>query len=449
MKAIGRPIYHALRSRSYAAASQQTRQVSARPEVEVKKEANGLTLACQDTQSPLARLSVFVGSGSRDESTDQHGITHLLRHAASLTTMGVSKFGLIKRMQQKGATFTCSNTRENMIYSVECRREELDGIFTMVRDVVCMPEFFSWEIAELNKEIKNDLAVLEQNLPVRMVEALNKAAFRDGLGNSLFMAPYKVGTFSDQDAYDYYHKHYTHGNVTIVGLGMDMPYMEYQAKVFDFPNKEVRQTTPSSYQGGEIRIETSGNMSHAIVATEGVSMDSADAAALGVLQQVMGTGPHVKYSSDDASSRIGKAVAGTASNPVAAACIMSCYRDTGLFGFQVTAHANDADKVLRSVAATFGEATKGSITDADVERAKNQLRSAYLLYQEDGANVVEELGTELSLLGQASTEDSVLSAIDGVTTAQVNQIAKKVINGKPSMAAAGNLTNTPYMDKLF
>lgn len=29
------------------------------------------------------------------------------------------------------------------------------------------------------------------------------------------------------------------------------------------------------------------------------------------------------------------------------------------------------------------------------------------------------------------------------------QVSKKVINGKPSMAAVGNLSQTPYLDELY
>ena len=53
-----------------------------------------------------------------------------------------------------------------------------------------------------------------------------------------------------------------------------------------------------------------------------------------------------------------------------ATCININYSDAGLFGFQVVGQASDMDKIIKSVMATFGEATKGNITDADVQRAK-------------------------------------------------------------------------------
>ena len=56
---------------------------------------------------------------------------------------------------------------------------------------------------------------------------------------------------------------------------------------------------------------------HAAIVTEGVGNENADVLTLGLLQLVLGTGPYVKYSSNLASSKIGKAAAAATSSPFA------------------------------------------------------------------------------------------------------------------------------------
>lgn len=68
---------------------------------------------------------------------------------------------------------------------------------------------------------------------------------------------------------------------------------------------------------GEHRIDRQSPLVHAAIVTEGISNESADVLAIGVLQLVLGTGPYVKYSSNLASSKIGKAASSATSSPFA------------------------------------------------------------------------------------------------------------------------------------
>ena len=106
-------------------------------------------------------------------------------------------------------------------------------------------------------------------------------------------------------------------------------------------------------------------------------------------------------------------------------------------------------KVLKSLVSTFSEATKGSVTDADVERAKFQLKASLHMECEDGGMVLEDMGRQAMLSGQIASAVSMESAIEAITTADVQAVAKKIINGKPSIGAVGNLANTPYLDQLM
>jgi hypothetical protein len=59
------------------------------------------------------------------------------------------------------------------------------------------------------------------------------------------------------------------------------------------------------------------------VVTEGASISNAEAIALAVLQQAMGTSPFIKYSNNSATSRVGKAAAQATDNPVAVCATFS------------------------------------------------------------------------------------------------------------------------------
>lgn len=71
---------------------------------------------------------------------------------------------------------------------------------------------------------------------------------------------------------------------------------------------------------------------------------------------------------------------------------------------------------------TFADATKGSLTDKDVEVAKAQLKSAYLMWTEDSGNLLEDVGTQAAALGSVAPIQDVLQQLDAVTAADVNKV---------------------------
>lgn len=55
--------------------------------LQVSKLPNGLVIASLENYSPLSRVGVFVKAGSRYETLENQGVSHVLRLAANLVTI--------------------------------------------------------------------------------------------------------------------------------------------------------------------------------------------------------------------------------------------------------------------------------------------------------------------------------------------------------------------------
>jgi len=201
------------------------------------------------------------------------------------------------------------------------------------------------------------------------------------------------------------------------------------------------------YHGGEQRVSNSSQLVHAALATQGVSLGSSDLIAAAVLQNLMGVGPRIKYSSN-ANAKIVQAAAQATSDPFAVSTINLNYRDSGLFGFHAVAGKSDIRGVLKSLVASFSAATKAPFADKEVANAKAMLKSSMLYELENTGAQAEEVGAQVLLSGNTLPVENILASVDKVTPADVHAVAKKVINGKPSMCVVGDLSETPYLDEL-
>merc|ERR1711915_1074805 len=119
-------------SRLYAAQAArkvQAEHVKLQPQdVQVTKLPSGLVIASQENYSPASKIGVFIKAGCRYETPESLGVTHLLRLASSLTTKGASSFKICRGVEAVGGSLSVTSTRENMIYSVDCLRDDIDAV---------------------------------------------------------------------------------------------------------------------------------------------------------------------------------------------------------------------------------------------------------------------------------------------------------------------------------
>lgn len=459
MKSVSRQIISAVKGGNYATQAASHAKAGAKhfkpipQEVKVTRLPNGVVVASLENYSPISRVSVLYNAGSRHESADNQGITHYIRAASNLSTQKSTRFLIAKQLQQIGANLTCSTAREHVSYTVECLRDDLAAAGSLLNSVATAPIFKTWEVDSLSRRLRLDLELLKNCPETQLIELLHKAAYRDSLGQSLYVHPDHIGSFSPQALEQFVQARHVSQGAAVAGVGVDHELLVLLARKMSFHQggSNPPEVKKSKYHGGELRLHTRSPYVHAALVTEGVNASTPqDVLAISLLQLVLGVGPFIKYSSGSGSSKISKAAQGAVSGPVAASSINVSYSDSGLFGFRVISEAKEIRKALGAIVAVMGRATKGSIADADLQRAKAQLKSVIHIDNEDSAALLENIGTAALLSGKAAevTASAIDSAVDKITAEDVSKIAKKVINGKPTLAVVGDLSNTPYLDEL-
>jgi len=155
-------------------------------------------------------------------------------------------------------------------------------------------------------------------------------------------------------------------------------------------------------------------------------------------------GPQMKWSSVS-SGTLNKAVEGCIDGEYVISAINASYTDAGLFGALIAAPSASAGDLVE---AAIGVLKGGELTDADINRGKNQLKAAILLDNESGTNAIATIGSQAALLGSAKSPSQLGAEIDSVSPSDVKQAFQKVAASKLSIASVGNLRSVPFLDEL-
>lgn len=432
------PMLRAAAARGFAAQAQAAACSRGSAEVQCTNLPNKLTVASAESGAAVARVSIVYRAGSRTETADNLGASHVLRVAAGLSTKTATNFGITRNLQQVGASLTAVSDRELITYTVAVTKDELETGLKYLEAAATGQVFKPWELADLTAMVKADIARVPAQ--VEAVESLHKAAFHSGLGNSVFCPSYNAGKHSSETMQHFVAAHCSTNGAAVAGVGVDHQLLVGFAQSLNLESGGSGESKADRFNSSEVRHERGGNRAAVAIATHGAGWGNLkECLAHIVLQAAAGSGPVTKRGANNGvlTKQIGDSVACSALCPT--------YSDNGLFGFVVV---GDAKEVGRAVEAGVKGLRSLNVSDADVARGKATTYAWIAEYLENHCTLAFDLGEQAALLGKVHKKEEILAAIDSVSTSDVQAAARKVASGKLAVGAVGNLSSVPYLSNL-
>lgn len=439
--AVRSPVLRSPTVRHYAAVAANQCSSAAAPELQVLSN-NKVTVAAIDNNNPVAQVSVVFRAGSRNETYSTQGIAHHLRIYAGLSTCRSSTFGITRNIQQLGGNLTATTDRESIAYTLQITRDKLNDALIFLEDVATQQVFKPWEISDQLPRLRYELSTVPET--TRVMELLHKAAYRSGLGYSLYSPKRQLGKINTESLQHFVNTWFTGSNCAVVATGVPLSSVSQFATSLKVVSGD-KAPEATKYYGGELRKERSSELTTVAVAVESSGLNKEkDALAYAVLQRAVGDGPRVKWGTS--ASPLQKQVSSAASaDQFAISSFNASYSDSGLFGFVACSIPSVAGSVTK---AAFSFLKSPKISDADVARGKAALKAEILFAADDNAMLLENLGQQALLKRRVYKPSDLVAEVDKISVSDVKSVAGKLSNGKLSMAAIGDLSTVPYVDQL-
>lgn len=421
-----------------AVAAKQVELGSATDQVQTSKVQSGLTVVSCNTGSPLTTVGVLVKAGSRFETYDNLGSSHAFKNSIGLSTKSHSAFGVNKNVQQMGSQIAAKSGREYLIFSSQILTPKVDAVCDYLLSTVANPAFKKWELPDVGRRVGIDIEDMDP--AVKASELLHKAAFREGLGNSLYSPPHMVGKHGPNTLGAFHQKHFTSERACLFAVGgVEHNHLVKIAEALDLGKGAGPGALAAKYYAGEQRLDTAGKIAYISLAGDCTGSSMKEMIAGDLLQKILGVGPRFKYGVG--AGQLQKVVGGAN-----VSSINHGYTDACLIGAAIKCDAASAGEVVSKVAAALRSV---SVTDAEVKAAKKALSielTETMLNQNMRSEIVAACATHGFL--DFMTEKGLLDAVSQATVADVQAVAKKLSNSKFSMGAVGNLGTVPYLDTL-
>ena len=161
-------------------------------------------------------IGVFFGAGSRRETAEINGISHLLEHVCFKGTEKRSAFQIVCDVDALGANVNAYTTKEMTAYYIQSICEYVDKAAEILSDLVLHHTIPEDELEREKEVVIEEINMCEDDPDDLSSDLVAKAYWGDSpLSRPILGTAENVRRFTREDIFDYERRYYVSGNCVI------------------------------------------------------------------------------------------------------------------------------------------------------------------------------------------------------------------------------------------
>lgn len=414
--------------------------------VQITTLKNGLRVVTDSTPGHFSALGAYVDAGSRYETAQTSGLSHLLDRLAWKLTLKRSGVQMMDDLARLGGNYMAGAQRELIMYQALVFNPDTAKMFACIGETVREPKLSASEVAEAVTTVEYELSELQHKHELFLPEVLHAAAYPDNsLGMPLYGLMEALKGITESSVVDFHKEFYTPASTVVALVGVDHEKAVKMAEehLGNWEGAKTAAKPPAVYKGGEVWLPYQEplyanlpRLVHMQLAFETGGLLSDDLYALATLQKLLGGG--LSFSAGGPGKGMFLRLFRVLNQyPFVENCLCfnHAYTDSGLFGITISCYVDHAEYMSQVIAHELArvmesDVAKGGIAPQELRRAKNQLISSLLMNVESKLAALEDLGRQVQCQGKVTSVDEMVERIEKLTVEDVRAVAHKVLQGR-------------------
>jgi predicted Zn-dependent peptidase len=390
-------------------------------------------------------LGFWVRTGSRDETVEQAGISHLLEHLLFKGTERFSSVEIDEAFDAMGAEVNAGTGKETTSVYARFLDHHLERAFDLLQDMVLRPAYP--DIDSERQVVIEEIAMYEDEPADKVHDVLSGAVFGNHpLGRPIIGRAEVIASVPVPDIAGYHDSHYTAPNMVVAGAGN----LEHGRIV-----ELVEQALDGARPTGNGRLEPdpappeSGarvsfhqkdtEQFHVCLGGRGVPRADERRFDLRVLDTILG---------GSTSSRLFQEVREKRGLAYAVYSFVSHYLDSGQVGLYVGTRPDRVGEALEAIGGELRRLQQEDVPADELERARENVKGRTTLSMESTLARMNRLGSSVLTGVPLLSLDEVLQKIDAVTAEDTAALARELFDPERLSAACIGADETAFRGAL-
>ncbi|KAK5896177.1 hypothetical protein CgunFtcFv8_009807 [Champsocephalus gunnari] len=410
------------------------------PETKVTTLENGLRVSSEDAGLTTCTVGLWIDAGSRYENARNNGTAHFLEHMAFKGTRKRSQLDLELEIENMGAHLNAYTSREQTVYYAKAFSKDLPRAVEILADIIQNSTLGEAEIERERGVILREMQEVETNLQEVVFDYLHATAYRDSaLGRTILGPTENIKTINRGDLVEYITTHYKGPRIVLAAAG---------GVSHDELNDLAKYHFGKASWRSEIRVrDDKMPLAHIAIAVEAVGWSHPDTIPLMVANTLIGNWDRSFGGGVNLSSKLAQmACQGNLCHSFQS--FNTCYTDTGLWGLYMVCEPGTIDEMMHYTQMEWMSLCT-SVTEGEVARAKNLLKTNMLLHLDGSTPICEDIGRQMLCYSRRIPLHELEARIDAIDATTIKDVCTKYIYNKaPAIAAVGPIEQLPDYNQI-
>jgi len=377
-------------------------------------------------------FGVSVAAGAINEPASLNGLAHLLEHMAFKGTERRSARAIAEEVEAVGADLNAFTGRMMTSYHMRALPEHLALGMDVISDLLCNSVFDEHELERERGVVLQEIGAAEDTPDDVVFDLLQEAAFADqSMGRPILGRADCLARVGRDHLSGFMKELYDAPHMVVTAAGaLDHKELVSLAAEHLSGLPELRAgASPGapSYRGGDSRDERPLEQAHLVFGFKAPPAMAEGYYATWIMSEILGGGM---------SSRLFQDVREDRGLVYSIYSSYRAYPNAGMLAIYAGTAAEDAAEVAARTAKGLDGLCR-HVTDAELARAKAQVKAAILMGLESPAGVADGLATDLLHYERWVPPAEVIEQIEAVTAAEVKAAAAALRSAPLTFSSVG------------
>ena len=411
--------------------------------VRVTRLPNGLTVV-SETMPRVETVSfgAYVGTGTRNETAVENGVSHFLEHMAFKGTSKRDAATIAREIENVGGHLNAYTAREQTAYYCKTLKEDLALSVDIIGDILTHSTFIPEELERERGVILQEIGQANDTPDDIVFDHFQSTAFpNQAMGRPTLGTEDVIRHMKRQTLTDYMAHHYGPSRIVVAAAGalehealLDLVQRHFE----DLPKVAPGEPEAAAYAGGEFREERELDQVHIVLGFPSTPYSHRLHYPTMLLSTLLGGGM---------SSRLFQEIREKRGLVYSIYAFANPFKDGGLLAIYAGTGEKEAGELVPVTVEELRKVQK-DVTEDELNRAKAQLRASLLMSLESTGSRTEQLARQLQVHGRVIPTEETKQKIAAVTIEQVQEAAMLAFAGKPTLAALGPATKVPSLMQI-
>ncbi|MDC0074493.1 insulinase family protein [Alphaproteobacteria bacterium] len=381
-------------------------------------------------------VGIWVNVGSRNESSNLNGISHLLEHMAFKGTSSRSALDIVNQIESVGGHLNAYTSRENTAYYARILKDDIELAVDILSDIIKNSTF---QESELNKEIsviEQEIAQCNDTPDDIIFDHFQHTAFPEqSLGRPILGKMKVLNSLDRKKIITYMKQEYTPERIVISASGYikhDLLVSLINDRLNNISSKPSSNFQPGKYFGGDYREVKELEQSHILIGFPGVSYGDIDYYTSQLFSIILGGGM---------SSWLFQEIRENLGLCYSISAFSTSYTDTGLVGIYTGTSKENINRIFPAISSLVVR-MKEKVTNEELNKAKSQLKASLMMSLESSSSRCENFARQLLIFDKLISTNEIISKIDSINIKMIKNFSENMLKSKRlTLAAIGPVSS--------